>query len=66
MDSVSKKVMLPESGVVNPRHIRKVVVLPAPLGPITPKHSPAEIWKDKSSTTLWVPKLFSKFCTFNK
>jgi hypothetical protein len=66
MDSVSKKVMLPASGVVKPKHILKVVVLPAPLGPMTPKHSPDEIWKDKSSTTLLVPKLFSKFCTFNK
>ena len=29
-----KAVMLPASGAVNPKHMRMVVVLPAPLGPI--------------------------------
>ena len=32
--------MRPASGSVRPRHMRMVVVLPAPLGPITPRHSP--------------------------
>jgi hypothetical protein len=32
-----------------------VVVLPAPLGPITPKHSPGAMLKDKSSTTVLLP-----------
>jgi hypothetical protein len=58
--------MLPASGVVKPKHIRNVVVLPAPLGPMTPKHSPGEMWNDKSSTTVLSPKRFTKFSTFNK
>jgi hypothetical protein len=35
--------------------MRMVVVLPAPLGPITPKHSPGAMLNDKSSTTVLLP-----------
>jgi hypothetical protein len=40
-----KAVMSPASGTVRPRHMRMVVVLPAPLGPITPRHSPGAMAK---------------------
>ena len=40
------KVASPELTVVSPASILKVVVLPAPLTPSRPKHSP-----------LWIPKL---------
>ena len=43
--------MVPASGPVNPRHMRIVVVLPAPFGPITPRHSPGWIENDNASTT---------------
>jgi hypothetical protein len=45
----------PSSGVVRPRHMRMVVVLPAPFGPITPRHSPGAISNDRSSTTVVPP-----------
>jgi hypothetical protein len=32
-----------------------VVVLPAPFGPITPRHSPGAMLNDKSFTTVWLP-----------
>jgi hypothetical protein len=47
--------MLPSSGTVSPRHMRMVVVLPAPLGPMTPRHSPGAMENDRSSTTVVVP-----------
>jgi hypothetical protein len=47
--------MVPPSGAVRPRHMRMVVVLPAPFGPITPRHSPGAISKDRSSTTVVSP-----------
>jgi hypothetical protein len=47
--------MLPPSGAVSPRHMRMVVVLPAPLGPITPRHSPGAIVNERSSTTVASP-----------
>jgi hypothetical protein len=57
--------MLPPSGAVSPRHIRTVVVLPAPFGPITPRHSPGAISKDRSSTTVLAPKRLDKCCAEN-
>eukprot|EP01136_Pigoraptor_vietnamica_P001125 Opistho-1_new@27347 len=54
--SCPKAVMLPASGVVRPRHMRMVVVLPAPLGPITPRHSPGTMSKHRSLTTVCPPK----------
>jgi hypothetical protein len=35
--------------------MRNVVVLPAPLGQITPKHSPGAMLKDTSFTTVLSP-----------
>jgi len=50
-----KAVMLPPSGTLSPKHMRMVVVLPAPLGPITPRHSPGAIANETSSTTVLSP-----------
>ena len=50
-----KAVMRPSSGLVRPRHMRMVVVLPAPLGPMTPRHSPGAMAKETSSTTVVSP-----------
>jgi hypothetical protein len=47
--------MLPPSGAVRPRHMRMVVVLPAPLGPITPRHSPGAMANERSLTTVVAP-----------
>ena len=38
--------------------MRIVVVLPAPFGPITPRHSPGWISNDRSSTTVLSPNFF--------
>src|SRR5438270_140054 len=45
----------PWSGPVRPRHSLKVVVLPAPLGPSSPKHSPGAIAKLTPATTSAPP-----------
>ena len=45
----------PASGTVRPRPMRIVVVLPAPFGPMTPRHSPGAIAKDRSCTTSCPP-----------
>ena len=37
-----------------------VVVLPAPLGPITPRHSPGAISNERSSTTVVVAVALAK------
>src|SRR5258706_2121136 len=50
-----KASMWPESGAVCPRHMRIVVVLPAPFGPMTPRHSPASISSDRAFTTVLSP-----------
>ncbi len=52
--------MLPLSAPISPKHMRIVVVLPAPFGPITPKHSPGMICKDKLSTTWLSPNFLHK------
>ena len=41
----------PQSGLVNPSKQRKVVVLPAPFGPSSPKHSPRVRLKLTPATT---------------
>ena len=38
--------------------MRIVVVLPAPFGPITPRHSPGMISSERSSTTVASPNFF--------
>ena len=42
--------MVPASGVVSPSSISTVVVLPAPLGPSSPKHSPGHTSRSRPST----------------
>src|SRR6185295_8950257 len=56
-----KASMVPESGLVWPRHMRIVVVLPAPFGPMTPRHSPASIASDRSSTTVLSPNFLHRW-----
>ncbi|SPK77334.1 protein of unknown function (plasmid) [Cupriavidus taiwanensis] len=46
-----KTVIEPPSGIAIPRTIRAIVLLPAPLGPNKPKHSPVFTQKDRSLTT---------------
>ena len=47
--------IVPPSGSIRPRQQRSVVVLPAPLGPSRPKHSPRRISNDKPRTTSLSP-----------
>src|SRR6185295_9515472 len=49
---------VPPSAPVRPRQTRIVVVLPAPFGPITPRHSPGAIANERSSTTTASPNFF--------
>src|SRR5206468_5800126 len=56
-----KASMLPASGPTCPRHMRIVVVLPAPLGPITPRHSPGWISSDRSLTTVFAPYFLTRW-----
>ena len=55
--------MLPEVGRLSPSIISSVVVLPAPLGPTTPKVSPRWTEKEMSSTAVRLPYLFVRFRT---
>ncbi len=41
----------PALGSISPQVMRKLVVLPAPLGPSSPTISPASTWKSTPSTT---------------
>jgi len=45
-----RMVILPESGLINPLSIFKSVVFPAPLCPMSPRHSPRRNSKDTSCT----------------
>ena len=56
----------PASGTVSPRHMRMVVVLPAPLGPITPRHSPGAMSKDRSLTTVAVAIALAEVAGFEE
>ena len=53
--SIPATVALPESGFNNVASILTVVVLPAPLGPNTPKTVPSSTSRDKSSRALTSP-----------
>ena len=53
--SVPFRLTLPASGEIMPTVMRKVVVLPAPLGPSRPTISPASTWKPTPSTTVRSP-----------
>src|SRR5439155_6484939 len=48
-------VMVPALGSLKPRQHRSVVVLPAPLGPSRPKHSPRRIAKSRPCRTSLLP-----------
>src|SRR5882672_1493599 len=48
--------MVPESGPSTFRIMRRVVVLPAPLGPRRPKAAPRGTERDRSSTAWWPEK----------
>jgi hypothetical protein len=47
--------IVPPSGSIRPRQQRSVVVLPAPLGPSSPKHSPRRMSNDNPRTTSLPP-----------
>src|SRR5277367_2380545 len=48
----------PASGFSRPATRRKVVVLPAPVGPSSTTNAPSSTARDKSETALVAPKLF--------
>src|ERR1700704_1695784 len=52
--------IVPRSGFRNPSTHSIVVVLPAPLGPISPKISPSFTSNDTSSTATVEPYVFRK------
>ena len=53
-------VILPPSGMRKPEMRSKIVVLPAPLGPIRPRISPWRRWKRVSSTARIPPKRLTR------
>ena len=59
--------MRPESGTMMFMIMRMVVVLPAPLGPMSPKTTPSPMENETSSTAVWSPNrlwIFSTSSTF--
>src|SRR5918999_3321262 len=56
-------VAVPAVGATRPRSIRRVVVLPAPLGPRKPATVPWSIWKSRWSTASTSPKRLVSPCT---
>ena len=48
----------PESGRISPSSVLSRVLLPAPLGPMTPTTSPASIWRSRLSRAVTPPNLF--------
>src|SRR3569623_245560 len=57
--------MLPPSGSIRPSSRRSVVVLPAPLGPSRPKHSPRRTVRSRPRTTSVSPYFFVRPRTFS-
>src|SRR5580658_8028800 len=55
--------MLPASEVVRPSQISMVVVLPAPLGPSRPKHSPRATSRSMPSTATTSSKALRRPCS---
>src|SRR5574337_77827 len=53
----------PESGFIRVYSIRRVVVLPAPLGPSSPVISPSQAAKLTPSTAFTLPKALCRFLT---
>src|ERR671912_930909 len=56
-------VAVPAVGATRPSSIRRVVVLPAPLGPRKPATVPWSIWKSSWSTASTSPKRLLSPCT---
>ena len=54
---------VPASGDSSVQMIRRVVVLPAPFGPSSPKISPGLASKETPRSTLFVPSVFSRRST---
>ena len=57
---MSPIVIVPASGFSWPVSMRNSVVLPAPLGPITPTMPPGGSLKDRSSIRSWSPICFGR------
>jgi len=55
-------VAVPEVGGSWPLSICRVVVLPAPLGPIKPKNSPCAIRRSRLFTAVSLPNCFVRAC----
>ena len=60
--SMPSTVAVPEVGGSWPLSICRVVVLPAPLGPIKPKNSPCVIWRSRLFTAVSLPNCFVRAC----
>lgn len=60
--SISNTFAVPEVGGICPLSICKVVVLPAPLGPMKPKSSPDLMVMDRSSTAVSSPNRLVRAC----
>src|SRR5438105_3458234 len=58
--SLPSNVTWPPSEAISPIVIRKLVVLPAPLGPSRPTTSPSLTWKSTPLTTWRLPYHFCK------
>ncbi len=58
-------VTLPELAGMSPATIEMMVVLPAPLGPSSPKVSPRAMWNDTPSTAVNDPKRRTTSVTCN-
>src|SRR5258707_654712 len=56
--SIPKITARPAVGRIRPRSMRKVVVLPEPLGPRKPKTSPRMTCRCRSLTAISLPKAF--------
>ena len=59
------KTMRPEVGTTSPAIMLKVVVLPAPLGPIRPVMVPARISNEQSRTACRPPNILFSFSTLS-
>ena len=58
--SKPKIVVVPEVGIMRVLTMRRVVVFPAPLGPMSPKISPCFIWKLNPSRARIFPNCLTR------